>query len=80
VSAATAAAAGVADGEHVTVATEAGSVRLPVLVTDMPDRVVWLPTNAVDCAVRGTLHADAGDVVRLTAAGPAGLEDEEVTA
>lgn len=78
-SSATAAGIGVADGEPVTVSTDAGAVTLPVLVTDMPDRVVWLPTNAADCAVRGTLHADAGDVVRL-AAGTPGHEDEEATA
>ena len=48
-----------------TVSTDAGAVTLPVLVTDMPDRVVWVPTNAADSAVRGTLHAGAGDVVRL---------------
>jgi len=64
-SAATAAAIGVADDERVTVSTDAGAVTLPVLVTDMPDRVVWVPTNAADSAVRGTLHAGAGDVVRL---------------
>jgi len=77
-SAATAAEVGVADGEAVTVATDAGAVTLPVLVTDMPDRVVWLPTNAPDCAVRGTLAAGAGDVVRLARA--TAPEDEGVTA
>jgi NADH-quinone oxidoreductase subunit G len=80
VSAATAAAAGVADGQRITVSTNAGSVTLPVLVTAMADRVVWLPTNSAGCAVRGTLHADAGDVVRLTTPDPAALEDEGVTA
>ncbi len=80
-SAATAATVGVGDGERVTVSTDAGAVTLPVLVTDMPDHVVWLPTNAADCAVRGTLHADAGDVVTLAAAGNADAhEDEEATA
>ncbi|OJV60403.1 MAG: NADH-quinone oxidoreductase subunit G [Cellulomonas sp. 73-145] len=68
VSAATAAAAGVADGGSLTVATQAGSITLPVLVTDMPDRVVWLPTNSVGSAVRDALGADAGAVVRLSAA------------
>ncbi|BDO43284.1 NADH-quinone oxidoreductase subunit G [Cellulomonas sp. NTE-D12] len=70
VSAATAAAAGVADGGSLTVATDAGSITLPVLVTDMPDRVVWLPTNSVGSAVRDALGADAGAVVRLSAAAP----------
>ena len=34
----------------------------------MPDHVVWLPTNSLGSAVRDTLHADAGDVVRLAPA------------
>ena len=34
----------------------------------MADGVVWLPTNARHCAVRATLGADAGAVVRLTKA------------
>ncbi|MCL2464573.1 MAG: NADH-quinone oxidoreductase subunit G [Micrococcales bacterium] len=67
-SAATAAGVGLADGERVTVSTDAGAVSLPLRVTQMPDHVVWLPTNAADCAVRGTLLADAGDVVRLARA------------
>ena len=46
VSAATAAAAGVVDGDKVTVSTTAGSVTVPLEVTDMADGVVWLPTNS----------------------------------
>jgi NADH-quinone oxidoreductase subunit G len=42
-SAATAAEAGVADGDKVTVATEQGSVTVPVVVVPMADHVVWLP-------------------------------------
>ncbi len=42
-SAATAAEAGVADGDKVTVATERGSVTVPVEVVPMADHVVWLP-------------------------------------
>jgi len=42
-SAATAAQAGVADGDKVTVATGQGSVTVPVEVVSMADRVVWLP-------------------------------------
>ena len=79
-SAATAAALGVADGEPVTVSTDAGAVTLPVLVTDMPDRVVWVPTNNADCAVRDTLQADAGDVVRLARAATSSPEEKEATA
>ena len=42
-SAATAAEAGVADGDKVTVATGQGSVTVPVEVVPMADHVVWLP-------------------------------------
>jgi NADH-quinone oxidoreductase subunit G len=42
-SAATAAQAGAADGDKVTVATDQGSVTVPVEVVPMADHVVWLP-------------------------------------
>ena len=45
-----------------------GRSRCPCVVTDMPDHVVWLPTNSPGCAVRDTLRADAGDRVRLAPA------------
>jgi NADH-quinone oxidoreductase subunit G len=45
-SAATAAQAGVADGDKVTLATARGSVTLPVEVTTMVDNVVWAPAGA----------------------------------
>ena len=61
----TAAEAGVSDGDKVTVATERGSCTLPVEVTDMPDRVVWLPANSAGCAVRAQLGAGHGTRVTL---------------
>jgi NADH-quinone oxidoreductase subunit G len=70
-SAATAAEVGVADGELLTVSTSAGSLTLPVLVGDLPERVVWLPTHQVGLGVRATLHADAGAVVQLSRGGVA---------
>jgi len=78
-SAATAADVGVPDGGPLTVSTEAGAITLPLLVSDMPDDVVWLPTNAVGSAVRDTLHADSGAVVRLHAGAGVSADDEEVT-
>jgi len=42
-SAATAAEAGVADGDKVTVATGRGSVTVPAEIVPMADHVVWLP-------------------------------------
>lgn len=61
----TAAEAAVSDGDKVTVATERGSCTLPVEVTDMPDRVVWLPANSAGCAVRAQLGAGHGTRVTL---------------
>jgi NADH-quinone oxidoreductase subunit G len=52
---------------QVRVSTDAGSVTLPVVVTPMPDRVVWLPANSRGSAVRRTLAVGAGALVRLTA-------------
>jgi NADH-quinone oxidoreductase subunit G len=66
ISAATAAAVGVAEGELVGVSTEHGALVLPTVVGDIADGVVWLPTNARGCAVRATLRAGSGTVVRLT--------------
>jgi NADH-quinone oxidoreductase subunit G len=65
VSAATAAAAGVANGDKVTVATTAGSVTVPLDVTDMADSVVWLPANSSGVAVRAGLGAGHGSRVTL---------------
>jgi NADH-quinone oxidoreductase subunit G len=61
-SAATAAQAGVADGDKVTVATDRGSVTVPVVVVPMIDDVVWLPTAGLPEALvgRGTGLAAAG--------------------
>jgi NADH-quinone oxidoreductase subunit G len=68
-SAATAAEIGVADGEHVVVGTGRGSLTLPLVVTEMPDRVVWVPTNSVGSTVRRTLAADSGSLVSIAAGG-----------
>ncbi|MGL5859072.1 MAG: molybdopterin dinucleotide binding domain-containing protein, partial [Angustibacter sp.] len=61
----TAAEVGVVDGELVTVATDRGSITLPVVVTELPERVVWLPANQVGHPVRARLGADAGAVVTV---------------
>ncbi len=68
-SAATAAGAGVADGEKVRISSKAGELTLPVVVTAMPDHVVWVPTNSTDSQVRRTLDVDAGAPVALSKAG-----------
>ncbi|HEU4541652.1 MAG TPA: NADH-quinone oxidoreductase subunit G [Jiangellaceae bacterium] len=53
---------------HVTVATEHGAITLPVEITDMPDRVVWVPQYSPGSHVHDMLRAAAGDVVELRAA------------
>ncbi|PRX99918.1 NADH-quinone oxidoreductase subunit G [Allonocardiopsis opalescens] len=72
VSAATAAEAGVPDGGRIAISTPRGTVDLPVIVTPMPDRVVWVPADARDCSVRRDLAAGPGELVALAPAGPAG--------
>ena len=67
-SAATAAEAGVAVNGKVTVATGRGTVTVPVETADMPDRVVWLPTNSAGCPVRRELGAGHGTLVTLRSA------------
>jgi NADH-quinone oxidoreductase subunit G len=67
-SAATAAEVGVADGEALTVTGPAGTVTLPLEVTPMPDRVVWLPLNSVGRGVLGDLGTVPGRLVKLSAA------------
>lgn len=60
---------GVGTGDVVTVRTERGQVSLPLVVTPMPDGVVWLPLHSTGSMVRSTLGVDAGAVVRVEAAG-----------
>jgi NADH-quinone oxidoreductase subunit G len=71
-SAATAAEIGVSAGADVAVATRRGSITLPLRVADLPDRVVWLPANSGGAGVRRVLGADAGGIVRISAAGAGG--------
>ena len=47
--------------------TSRGRVTLPLVCADLPDRVVWLPTNSPGSAVRRDLGVDAGAVVTITA-------------
>ena len=59
----------VVDGDPVTIGTDRGSVTLPAAVTEMPDGVVWLPTNSPSSTVRRTLGVTSGGVVSVTAGG-----------
>jgi NADH-quinone oxidoreductase subunit G len=64
-SADTAAEIGAAEGDTVTVSTPRGSIGLPLNITDMPDRVVWLPLNSPGSAVHRDLGVTLGSVVRI---------------
>ncbi|MGI5338708.1 NADH-quinone oxidoreductase subunit G [Streptomyces sp. CA-181903] len=73
---ATAAETGVADGEPLAVTGPAGTVRLPLLITPMPDRVVWLPLNCAGGGVASDTGARPGEAVRIAPGG--GVEGPEV--
>ncbi|MCG5431519.1 NADH-quinone oxidoreductase subunit G [Mycobacterium sp. MYCO198283] len=67
-SAATAAEIGAV--ETVTVSTAHGSLTLPLQITAMPDRVVWVPGNSPGSSVYPVLRATAGAVVRVSSGSP----------
>ncbi|MFB7936373.1 NADH-quinone oxidoreductase subunit G [Streptomyces sp. NPDC056049] len=69
-SATTAADTGVKDGDLLEVTGPAGAVALPLRVTDMPDRVVWLPLNSTAPGVLTATGARPGDLVRIGPATP----------
>ena len=66
-SADTAAEIGAADRDEVTVSTPRGSITLPLTITDMPDRVVWLPLNSPGSAVHRQLGVTIGSLVKIGA-------------
>ncbi|MEU6736649.1 NADH-quinone oxidoreductase subunit G [Streptomyces physcomitrii] len=78
-SAATAAETGVADGQALKVTGPGGSVELPLLVTEMPDRVVWLPLNSTGHGVAADTGARPGQLVRLAPATDGATAISEVT-
>jgi NADH-quinone oxidoreductase subunit G len=73
VAAATAAEAGVKEGDLLAVTGPAGTVALPLQITEMPDRVVWLPLNSVGAGVASDTGAQPGSLVRI---GPAALAEQ----
>ncbi|OEJ25614.1 NADH-quinone oxidoreductase subunit G [Streptomyces agglomeratus] len=80
-SATTAAGTGVKDGDLLAVTGPAGTVELPLQVTAMPDRVVWLPLNSTGGGVATDTGAVPGQVVRIGPAAATATSDvPEVTA
>jgi NADH-quinone oxidoreductase subunit G len=77
-STATATGLGLADGDAVTVSTGRGEVTAPLVVTDMPDGVVWLPSSSGEVFVRRDLAAANGSRVRLRAGAVAASEVADV--
>ncbi|MEV6381544.1 NADH-quinone oxidoreductase subunit G [Streptomyces sp. NPDC051773] len=80
VSAATAAEVGVKNGDVLAVSGPAGVVELPLLITEMPDRVVWLPLNSTGSGVASDTGALPGALVRIGPATLAAEAPEEVEA
>ena len=58
---------GVPDGGSLRVTGPRGSVTVPAVVTDIADRVVWLPANAHGCDIRRDLGVGSGQTVELAA-------------
>lgn len=80
VSAATAAETGVKNGDLLAVSGPAGVVELPLLIAEMPDRVVWLPLNSTGSGVASDTGALPGALVRIGPATLAAEAPEEVEA
>lgn len=57
------------NGDQVAVSTESGTVTLPLEITELPPRTVWLPLNSPGSTVYETLCATAGSVVKIAKAG-----------
>jgi NADH-quinone oxidoreductase subunit G len=68
----TAEALGIGEGDPVTVGTARGAITLPAALTEMPDGVVWLPTNSPGATVRRSLGVTAGAVVTVSSGGRTG--------
>jgi NADH-quinone oxidoreductase subunit G len=66
VSASTAGGLGVVDGDELTVRVGDTTVTAPVLVSEMADHVVWLPTNSVGSDLRAALAGAPGALVSVT--------------
>lgn len=60
------------DGDLLAVTGPVGTTELPLVVTEMPDRVVWVPLDSVGRGVPADTGAQPGGLVRIhPAAAPA---------
>ncbi|MCW2564919.1 MAG: NADH-quinone oxidoreductase subunit [Mycobacterium sp.] len=64
-STATASEIGAAEGDLVSASTNRGEITLPLAITEMPDRVVWLPLNSAGSSVHQQLAVTTGAVVSI---------------
>ncbi|TXI39879.1 MAG: NADH-quinone oxidoreductase subunit G [Mycobacterium sp.] len=64
-SARTAAGIGAAAGDLVAVSSGRGAVTLPLVITEMPDGVAWLPLNSPGSAVHEQLAVSTGAVIQI---------------
>jgi NADH-quinone oxidoreductase subunit G len=62
---ATAGEIGAAEGDLVAVSTDRGTITLPLAITDITDRTVWLPLNSARSAVHAQLGVSSGAVVSI---------------
>ncbi|WP_328352845.1 NADH-quinone oxidoreductase subunit G [Mycobacterium sp. NBC_00419] len=67
---ATAAGIGAAEGDVVSVSSGRGAVTLPLVITEMPDGVVWLPLKSPGSAVHDELAVTTGTVVQIEREAP----------
>ncbi|NGY58751.1 NADH-quinone oxidoreductase subunit G [Lentzea sp. NEAU-D13] len=65
---------GLETGGYVTVSTERGAITLPVETDDLPEGVIWLPTNSGDVTVRATLGAGHGSIVSVSGGSSSGVK------
>jgi NADH-quinone oxidoreductase subunit G len=65
---------GLETGGYVTVSTDRGAITLPVETDDLPEGVIWLPTNSGDVTVRATLGAGHGSIVSVSGATSSGVK------
>ena len=69
-SATTAGEIGLTEGDLISVRTDRGEITLPLAITDMDDRIVWLPLNSPGSAVHQQLGVTAGALVSIGRAEP----------